>query len=209
MQTLIRRGPFLNCLEAAGLVRESPGAAPQAVGQPLLPVRCELWVLAHMPANPECRLCRLLAVSIWRPPGQGAGGTGSGEGRVGPHASGLALKSLWWETGDPGSRPTAKPPSCARALPPPFSLPLCCPPVARPCLPPPLATMAAEREAKRAKLDVDEGVDASEVVKWHVVEGASRQEIAEEIDAGGAEFECEYYHQTFGDEEKVRAGMNI
>ncbi len=67
-----------------------------------------------------------------------------------------------------------------------------------------------EHPAKRVKVsavgahaEADAKCLAKAAVTWHVVQGMSKDEIEQEIDAGGSQFTCEYYHQCFGEDEEI------
>jgi hypothetical protein len=70
--------------------------------------------------------------------------------------------------------------------------------------------------AKRARVqqepiadDEDDTDFAHQYVRFRLVTSHNQPELNKQIDAGGKEFELEYYHQVFGVDEKIRGYTDL
>lgn len=88
-----------------------------------------------------------------------------------------------------------------------FTQPLRCRPRATPCFISIKSMVETSDAGRKRKLgDQTAEVEAGDTITWCSVEAGTAAELGDEIDQGGTQFQLEYYHQTFGEEEKVLAG---
>jgi hypothetical protein len=73
-----------------------------------------------------------------------------------------------------------------------------------------------EPAAKRARMQQESAVDeeddkdlAHQYVRFRLVTSHDQAELNKQIDAGGQEFELEYYHQVFGVDEKIKGYTDL
>jgi hypothetical protein len=50
---------------------------------------------------------------------------------------------------------------------------------------------------------------AAQAVRWHLLESVEASAAEKELSAGGMPFNCEYYHQVFGEEEEISGYKNL
>mmetsp|Transcript_23975 Transcript_23975/g.52458 ORF Transcript_23975/g.52458 Transcript_23975/m.52458 type:complete len:574 (-) Transcript_23975:376-2097(-) len=69
----------------------------------------------------------------------------------------------------------------------------------------------AERPAKRLKEATPAAFidDAAEVIQFHMLESTTKEQLEQEIERGGIEFNGEFFHQHFGEEEKIKGYLDL
>jgi hypothetical protein len=65
-------------------------------------------------------------------------------------------------------------------------------------------SMGPPSKKARTAVNAYAPVKAADVFTWHLLGQNSREGLEKEIEEGGQVFECEFYHQVFGEEEEIQ-----
>jgi hypothetical protein len=71
----------------------------------------------------------------------------------------------------------------------------------------------AEPAAKKARVGEEDAEDTTDMardyLRFRLVESHEPEQLAKEIDAGGKEFQLDFFHQVFGIAEKIRGYTDL